>query len=122
MYAKIVLDNLLQQNSQGDFENEMSQETFPNGLEDAYVTQASPCYLITNYRHLATNESHIEFSITVQNQKRNLQKVFSLGCCVLRDPCAGGRFKQHSVSTLKREYAIPSSYAETLVKSHAVLL
>ena len=37
LYAKVVLDNLLSQDSPADFKEEMSTDNFPDGLDAAYA-------------------------------------------------------------------------------------
>ena len=37
LYVKIVLENLLAQQTRGHFKRELSDENFPEGLDQAYV-------------------------------------------------------------------------------------
>jgi hypothetical protein len=37
LYAKVVLDNLMEQGSEAELEDELTTENFPDGLDSAYV-------------------------------------------------------------------------------------
>ena len=41
LYAKVVLSNLLDQPTSGDFERELEEENFPQGMDQAYSPQRS---------------------------------------------------------------------------------
>jgi hypothetical protein len=41
LYAKLVMENLLRQRTQEDLMRELEPNTFPEGLEDAYVDTRS---------------------------------------------------------------------------------
>jgi len=40
LYAKVVLSNLLDQPTLGDFERELQEEIFPQGIDQAYYIPA----------------------------------------------------------------------------------
>jgi len=48
LYAKVVLENLLAQNTLYDLKQEMNQNNFPDELDKAYETQTTlECNLLT---------------------------------------------------------------------------
>lgn len=46
LYAKVVLSNLLDQPTLGDFEREIEEENFPQGMDEAY---SSKLFIVTEH-------------------------------------------------------------------------